>query len=79
MRTRYTAPGFWLSGLRLFEQAESMVTDSSEKENLKSCIAGARQQLNHVENLSEASETTENRANRGQIALLFSLYKKISS
>ncbi|RVX17427.1 E3 ubiquitin-protein ligase AIP2 [Vitis vinifera] len=55
---------FWL---RLFEQAESMVTDSSEKENLKSCIAGARQQLNHVENLSEASETTENRANRGYL------------
>lgn len=67
LRTRYTAPGFWLSGLRLFEQAESMVTDSSEKKNLKSCIAGARQQLNHVENLSEASETTENRANRGYL------------
>ncbi|KAJ9702157.1 hypothetical protein PVL29_004073 [Vitis rotundifolia] len=67
LRTRYTAPGFWLAGLRLFEQAESMVTDSSEKENLKSCIAGARQQLNHVENPSEASETAENRANRGYL------------
>ena len=41
-----------------------MVTDSSEKENLKSCIVGARQQLNHVEIPSKASETAKNRANR---------------
>ena len=76
LKTRYTAPGFWLAGLRLFELAESLATDSSEKENLKSCIAGARQLLKDVENQSEALETAENRANRGQIALLFSLHKK---
>ena len=41
-----------------------MVTDSSEKENLKSCIGGARQQLNHVKISSKASETAKNKANR---------------
>ena len=43
------------------------MTNSSENENLKSCIVGARQQLNHVENPSEASEIAENMANRGYI------------
>lgn len=51
-----------------------MVTDSSEKEKLKSCITDARQQLKDVENQSEASETAEN---RGQIVFLF--FTKFSS
>lgn len=76
LKTRYTAPGFWLAGLRLFEMAESMVTDFSEKENLKSVIAVSRQQLNDVQNQSEALETAENRANRGQLSFLFNIYTK---
>ena len=67
MRTRSTALGFWLAGLRLFEQLKSMVIGFSKNKNLKSCIASARQQLKHVENPSKASETIENRANRGYL------------
>ncbi|KAF2304247.1 hypothetical protein GH714_028853 [Hevea brasiliensis] len=31
LKTRYTAPGFWLAGLGLFEQAECLVSDASER------------------------------------------------
>ncbi|MQM22940.1 hypothetical protein Taro_055998, partial [Colocasia esculenta] len=50
LRSRYTAPGFWLAGLRLFEEAECLVTEASEKMHLKACIARAREQLHEVEN-----------------------------
>nr|CAD1825051.1 unnamed protein product [Ananas comosus var. bracteatus] len=55
LQTRYTASGFWLAGLRLFEEAESLVTESSQKEHLKKCIARAREHLHDVENEVPAS------------------------
>ncbi|XXG81612.1 hypothetical protein AAC387_Pa09g2201 [Persea americana] len=50
LQTRYTAPGFWLAGLRLFEDAERLVTESSQKEHLKMCIARAHEHLQDEEN-----------------------------
>ncbi|ONK66030.1 uncharacterized protein A4U43_C06F3450 [Asparagus officinalis] len=55
LQTRYTAPGFWLAGLRLFEQAEGLTSDRSEKEHLKKCIARAREHLNDMESEPPAS------------------------
>ncbi|XP_008797364.1 E3 ubiquitin-protein ligase AIP2 [Phoenix dactylifera] len=49
LQTRYTATGFWLAGLRLFEEAEGLVTESSEKEHMKKCIARAREHLHEME------------------------------
>ncbi|RWR95850.1 E3 ubiquitin-protein ligase AIP2 [Cinnamomum micranthum f. kanehirae] len=53
LQTRYTAPGFWLAGLRLFEDAECLVTESSQKEHLKMCIARAHEHLQDEENRPE--------------------------
>ncbi|KAJ8621278.1 hypothetical protein MRB53_029807 [Persea americana] len=53
LQTRYTAPGFWLAGLRLFEDAERLVTESSQKEHLKMCIARAHEHLQDEENRPE--------------------------
>ena len=50
LQTRYTAPGFWLAGLRLFEQAAGIVSENSQKEHLKKCISRAREHLLDVEN-----------------------------
>lgn len=47
LKTRYTAPGFWNAGLGLFIETESLVSESSEREHLRSCIAEAHQQLEH--------------------------------
>lgn len=49
LQTRYTAPGFWLVGLRLFEQADGMVSENTQKEHLKKYIARAREHLHDVE------------------------------
>ncbi|KAL5850719.1 hypothetical protein ACOSQ3_008767 [Xanthoceras sorbifolium] len=66
LKTRYTAPGFWLAGLRLFELAESLVADPSEKQHLKICIAQAKEHLHEIDNLPEASHTN-NATNRGYL------------
>ncbi|MCL7043313.1 hypothetical protein MKW94_014098 [Papaver nudicaule] len=57
LQTRYTAPGFWFAGKELFEQAERLVTESSERQHLKSCIARAREHLHEKENQPEVSES----------------------
>ncbi|XP_038991492.1 E3 ubiquitin-protein ligase AIP2-like [Hibiscus syriacus] len=44
LKTRYTAPGFWLAGLRLFELSESLVSAPAEKDHLKNCISQAKKQ-----------------------------------
>lgn len=67
LKTRYTAPGFWLAGLGLFEEAESLVSNPSEKENLKSCIAQAREQLHIADN--PTPESTQSNASRGLRAI----------
>ncbi|XP_057467911.1 E3 ubiquitin-protein ligase AIP2 [Actinidia eriantha] len=65
LRTRYTMPGFWIAGLGLFMEAESLVSESSEREHLRSCIAEAREQLREVENQSEVPESGQSNSSRG--------------
>lgn len=67
LKTRYTAPGFWLAGLRLFELAESLVSDPSQKQHLKACIAKAKEHLHEIDNAPEASEANYNTTNRGLV------------
>lgn len=50
LKTRYTAPGFWLAGLGLFQEAETLVTDSSEKKHLQNCIVQAKEHLHLADN-----------------------------
>ncbi|KAG7555992.1 Zinc finger RING-type [Arabidopsis suecica] len=50
LKTRYTATGFWVAGLSLFEETERLVSDASEKKHLKSCIVQAKEQLSEVDN-----------------------------
>lgn len=64
LKTRYTAPGFWNAGLGLFIETESLVSESSEREHLRSCIAEAHQQLEH--NQSEGAIASN--SSRGQSA-----------
>lgn len=65
LKTRYTAPGFWNAGLGLFEQAHLLVSEPSEKEKLKACIAQAREHLHLEDNPSQALQPSDNQANRG--------------
>ncbi|KAK4797548.1 hypothetical protein SAY86_029874 [Trapa natans] len=65
LKTRYTAPGFWLAGLQLFEQAEAIISNPSEKAHLRSCISLAREQLYLAEN--PPVESAQNNANRGYL------------
>ncbi|KAI3983652.1 hypothetical protein MKX01_042488 [Papaver californicum] len=58
LQTRYTAPGFWFAGKELFEQAERLVTESSERQHLKSCIARAHEHLHEKENQPEVSQSS---------------------
>ncbi|XP_009760745.1 E3 ubiquitin-protein ligase AIP2 [Nicotiana sylvestris] len=64
LKTRYTMPGFWNAGLRLFLEAEHLVSESSEKKHLQSCISQAREQLAEVQNESQNTTATENGSNR---------------
>ncbi|KAL6010547.1 hypothetical protein ACLOJK_000981 [Asimina triloba] len=64
LQTRYTAPGFWLAGLRLFEEAEGLVSEPAEKTHLKACIARAREHLHELEIEPEASENNTNEGSR---------------
>ncbi|KAF3776675.1 E3 ubiquitin-protein ligase [Nymphaea thermarum] len=63
LKTRYTASGYWLSGLRLFEEAERLVTKPSEKEHLTACATSARQYLLESENQSDAADSAQNNTN----------------
>ncbi|XP_020576193.1 E3 ubiquitin-protein ligase AIP2-like [Phalaenopsis equestris] len=56
LQTRYTARGFWLAGLSLFEDAEKLVTEPSEKDNLHKFVARAREHLNDMENEAPSFE-----------------------
>ncbi|KAL9673926.1 hypothetical protein QQ045_030189 [Rhodiola kirilowii] len=64
LKTRYTALGFWLLGLRLFEQAEQLeqlFSDPAQKKHFNSCVSDARQHLHDVENI----DPDQNRPNQG--------------
>lgn len=65
LKTRYTSPGFWSAGLGLFLEAEQLVSESSENQHLKTCIARAREQLSEIENQPE--ESAQNRRNQGYL------------
>ncbi|KAI5081876.1 hypothetical protein GOP47_0001619 [Adiantum capillus-veneris] len=41
LKTRYTAVGFWMAGLQLFEATQKVVSKPEEKESMKSYIAKA--------------------------------------
>ncbi|KAJ9168130.1 hypothetical protein P3X46_019692 [Hevea brasiliensis] len=58
LKTRYTAPGFWLAGLGLFEQAECLVSDASEKDHLRSCVAQAKEHLHLTGNPPDVSPSS---------------------
>ncbi|XP_060208240.1 E3 ubiquitin-protein ligase AIP2 [Lycium barbarum] len=64
LKTRYTMPGFWNAGLGLFIEAEHLVSGSSEKKHLQSCITQAQEQLAEVVNESRHTTSTENGSNR---------------
>ncbi|KAA8546201.1 hypothetical protein F0562_003060 [Nyssa sinensis] len=65
LKTRYIAPGFWVAGLGLFMEAERLVSQSSERGHLRSCIAQAQEQLREIENQSEVLDSPQNRASGG--------------
>ncbi|XP_075485836.1 E3 ubiquitin-protein ligase AIP2-like [Primulina tabacum] len=67
LKARYTSPGFWNAGLRLFQEAEQMVKDDSKQKHLQSCITQAREQLGEIQNGSEELRDTQNRINRGYL------------
>ncbi|KAL2525440.1 E3 ubiquitin-protein ligase AIP2 [Abeliophyllum distichum] len=61
LKTRYTSPGFWNAGLTLFQEAEHLVSNASERKHLQSCITHAREHLGEVRNLSEELRPSQNR------------------
>ncbi|KAH6774271.1 RING/U-box superfamily protein [Perilla frutescens var. hirtella] len=67
LKARHTSPGFWNAGLNLFQEAEQLVSDASERKHLQSCIAQARDQLGEVENRPEVSMPRESRTNGGYL------------
>nr|KAJ0195471.1 hypothetical protein LSAT_V11C700365620 [Lactuca sativa] len=67
LKTRYTSPGFWNAGLGLFLEAEQMVSESSEKQHLKTCIVRAREQLSEIDNLPD--ESAQNRRHQGHLTV----------
>lgn len=74
LKTRYTAPGFWLAGLGLFEKAVCLVSDTSEKEYLKTCILQAKEHLHQLDNPIEAPQSS----NRGLNVTIFLLFIKLN-
>lgn len=65
LKTRYTSPGFWNTGLGLFLEAEQMVSESSEKHHLKTCILRAREQLTEIDN--QPNESPQNTRHQGYL------------
>ncbi|ERM96082.1 hypothetical protein AMTR_s00129p00124600 [Amborella trichopoda] len=62
LQTRYTAPGFWVAGLRLFEETECLVSKQSEKENMRMFISRAREHMMEIDNQPDSSESARNNA-----------------
>ncbi|GFP81471.1 E3 ubiquitin-protein ligase aip2, partial [Phtheirospermum japonicum] len=67
LKTRYTSSGFWQAGLDLFQEAEQLVSNASDRKHLQSCISMARDQLNEVQDQPEDLRSTENRTNGGYL------------
>ncbi|GFP86901.1 E3 ubiquitin-protein ligase aip2 [Phtheirospermum japonicum] len=67
LKSTYTSSGFWQTGLHLFQEAEQLVPNASDRKHLQSCISMARDQLNEVQNKSKGLRSTENRTNGGYL------------
>ncbi|KAL8499343.1 hypothetical protein ACS0TY_022358 [Phlomoides rotata] len=67
LKTRYTSPGFWNAGLNLFQDAEHLVSEASERKHMQSCIAQAQEQLGEVQNRSDDTRSGDSRTNRGYL------------
>ncbi|KAK1368010.1 hypothetical protein POM88_034102 [Heracleum sosnowskyi] len=61
LKARYTAKGFWTSGLHLFQEADKLVAEPSQKDHLRNCIAQAKEHLSELDNQSEGVERVQNR------------------
>lgn len=65
LQTRYVAPGFWLTGLKVLEEADKLVSKPSEKNHIKACISKAREHLGETGDREDASahqqQNTESR------------------
>lgn len=42
LQSRYTSSAFWKAGLKLFQQAEAMLTEPKEKRNMQGFVQKAR-------------------------------------
>jgi len=55
LQTRYVAPGFWITGMKVFEEAEKLVSKPSEKNHIKACISRAREHLGETGDREDVS------------------------
>ncbi|KAL9258069.1 E3 ubiquitin-protein ligase AIP2-like protein [Drosera capensis] len=56
LRTRYTAQGYLIAGLRLLEEAERVVTDAAERKHIRGLIEGLRKELSQDEGMGERDD-----------------------
>eukprot|EP01018_Ginkgo_biloba_P027887 Gb_40322 [translate_table: standard] len=63
LQTRYVAPGFWITGLKLFQEAECLVTKPSEKGHMKACISRALEHLGEKDERTEVSAHSQQNTN----------------
>ncbi|GLJ10841.1 hypothetical protein SUGI_0136360 [Cryptomeria japonica] len=55
LQTRYVAPGFWITGMKVFEEADKLVSKPAEKDHIKTCISRAKEHLQQTDYTEEAS------------------------
>ncbi|KGN55399.1 E3 ubiquitin-protein ligase AIP2 [Cucumis sativus] len=58
LRSRFTAPGFWLSGLKLFQFSLTLLSDQSEIKHLQACVAQAEEILRVIDDPPPQSQST---------------------
>ncbi|KAL4022172.1 hypothetical protein IC575_015897 [Cucumis melo] len=58
LRTRFTFPGFWRSGLQLFQFSLTLLSDQSEIRHLQACVAQAEEILHQNDNPSPAPQSS---------------------
>uniref|UniRef100_A0A0D6QYW3 RING-type E3 ubiquitin transferase n=1 Tax=Araucaria cunninghamii TaxID=56994 RepID=A0A0D6QYW3_ARACU len=55
LQTRYVAPGFWITGMKVFEEADKLVCKPAEKDHIKVCISKAQEHLQETDDREDAS------------------------
>ncbi|KAH9305601.1 hypothetical protein KI387_010005, partial [Taxus chinensis] len=55
LQTRYAAPGFWITGMKVFEEADKLVSKPFEKNHIKRCISRAQEHLKQTDDGEGAS------------------------